>query len=140
MKDEIKVLSQIDKTSYVNLCKSILDLEQNIFFVGIINNHGRLVDFVKKQNKMTQSLESMDLDMICMQARLYMSMQSDHDENLGRFGHCITEREKTTMLTIPTIYGTVLVISSNEIDSKELIQKIFQVTDDSCFAQILNPC
>jgi hypothetical protein len=139
MRDEIKAVSHLDNTRYVNLCKSVLYLEQNIFFVGIINNHGRLVNFAKKQNKVTQNLESMDLDMICMQARLYMSMQSDHDESLSRFGHCITEREKTTMLTIPTIYGTMLVISSNKIDSKELVRKIFQVANDSCFAQILNP-
>ncbi len=140
MRNEMKMISHLDKTSYLNLCKSILRLDQNVLFVGIINDHGRLVDFAKKQNKMIQNLENVDLDMICMQARLYISMQSDHDKNLGRFGHCITEREKITTLTIPTIYGTLLVISSNKTDSKELVKKIFQVTDDSCFAQILDPC
>lgn len=76
--------------------------------------------------------------MMCMQARLYTSMQGDHDKNFGRFGHCITEREKTTMLTIPTVRGTVLVISSNRINSRELVRKIFRVADGGCFAQILN--
>jgi hypothetical protein len=48
MRNEIKIIPHLGKTSYVNLCKSILHLEQNIFFVGIINNNGRLVDFAKK--------------------------------------------------------------------------------------------
>jgi hypothetical protein len=86
---------------------------------------------------MMQNLENIDLDMICMQTRLYTSMQIDHDEKFGRLGHCIIEREKTIMLTVPTRYGTVLVISS-KTDSKELVRKISQLTGDSCFAQILN--
>ena len=74
-----------------------------------------------------------------MQARLYTSMQSDHDENLGRFVHCITEREKITMLTIPTIHGTILVIYASKIDSKELARKVFHATDDEGhFTRILN--
>ncbi|NND85785.1 MAG: hypothetical protein HKM23_00330, partial [Nitrosopumilus sp.] len=73
-----------------NICKSILDLESNICFVGIINSHGRLVDHSKKQNESVENLEKIDWTMLCMQTRLHISMQNDHDENFGRFGYGIT--------------------------------------------------
>lgn len=121
-----------------NLCKSILNLKEHICFVGLINNNGRLVEHSKRKNSSLENLEKIDWVMLCMQTRLHTSMQSDHDKNFGRFGYCITEREKTTMMTIPTAHGTMLVISSNMVDSKILAKQIFQMINDKCFTRIPN--
>ena len=130
-----KTVCEIVNTGSANMCNSILDLDQNVYFVGMIHDNGRLVDYAKRQNSMMKSLEKQDLDMICMQTRLHASMQSDHDENFGRFGYVITQREKTMLMTIPTQRGTLLVISSNKVDYGKLTQKIFQVIDDGYIAK-----
>ena len=73
-----------------------MNLEERICFVGIINNNGRLVDHSKRKNSSLENPEKIDWAMLSMQTRLHTSMQSDHDENFGRFGYCITEREKNS--------------------------------------------
>ncbi|GBH34077.1 hypothetical protein NZNM25_08680 [Nitrosopumilus zosterae] len=128
----------ITNVDFQNICKSISALEHDIYFVGLINDNGRLVEYVKKQNILIDDLEKDGLIMLCMQTRLYASMQSDHNKHFGRFGYSIIEREKTTLLTIPTVYGTVLVITSNQVDSKTLAKQISQVAYRDCFAKILN--
>lgn len=133
-----KTVCEIVNTNPANVCNSILDLDQNVYFVGMIHDNGRLADYAKRQNSVMENLEKQDLDMICMQTRLHASMQSDHDENFGRFGYVITQREKTILITIPTTRGTLLVISSNDTDSEKLTQKIFQAIDDGYVVQILN--
>lgn len=124
--------------SSANLCNLVLNLEKEVCFVGLINSNGRLVEQSKRKNRSLDNPEKIDWTMLCMQTRLHTSMQGDHDENFGRFGYCITEREKTTMMTIPTIHGTMLVISSNKIDSKKLAKQIFRIVGDDCFATIPN--
>lgn len=129
----------IDKERKTSLSESIFQLDQkNIYFVGVINDNGRLVEYSKKQTKLTEDLEKINWDMLYMQTRLYTSMQSDHDENFGRFDYCITKREKTVLLTILSMHGTVLVICSDEVDSKKLVQQILYTVNKDYFAHILN--
>jgi len=129
---------EIPNVDIANQCNFILHLEKHVYFVGIINNYGRLTGFAQKPNKTMENLKKSDLEMLFIQTRLHTSMLDDHDKNFGRFGYCIVERERTTLLTIPAQYGTLLVIASNKTDSKKLAKQISQVAYRDCFAKILN--
>lgn len=130
---------KIERENNSGLIEDILQLdEKNLYFVGVIDECGRLEEYVEKQTKLLQELKKDSLEMLCIQAKLYTSMQSDHEKNFGKFGYCVTDLEKITLLIIPTARGTILTMVSKNADSKKLSQLIYQIANDDYFANVTN--
>lgn len=108
------------------LCNSIFDVDENIRFVGMIDEMGKLI--VGDMKKDTPSLEKNDGSI-----RLYLGyainniLRRDFDNVFGKVIYTFSEREKIKLLTIPLGENLLLVSFDKLADHTELINKILGV-------------
>ena len=108
------------------LCNSIFDVDENIRFVGMIDEMGKLI--VGNMKKDTQSLEKNDGSI-----RLYLGyainniLRRDFDNVFGKVVYTFSEREKIKLLTIPVDENLLLVSIDKLADHDKLINKILDV-------------
>ncbi|HEU4468796.1 MAG TPA: DUF6659 family protein [Nitrososphaeraceae archaeon] len=108
------------------LCNSIFDVDENIRFVGMIDEMGKLI--VGDMKKDTQSLEKNDGSI-----RLYLGyainniLRRDFDNVFGKVIYTFSEREKIKLLTIPLDENLLLVSFDKLADHTKLINKILDV-------------
>jgi len=89
---------------------------------GIINKHGRMIDFWGKKGL---SLPKERCDMFLMQIVLQNSMQKDFDDEFGNVSYCTTYRGKTKFIQFPfSDEKTVLIMASKRADDKTVIDKV----------------
>lgn len=108
------------------LCNSIFDVDENIRFVGMIDEMGKLI--VGDMKKDTPSLEKNDGSI-----RLYLGyainniLRRDFDDVFGKVIYTFSEREKIKLLTIPLDENLLLVSFDKLADHTKLINKILDV-------------
>ena len=99
--------------------------ESGVDFVGIINNKGKMIDFIGTDSLVMPKDKK---EMFFMKIALRNSMQEDVDEDLGPVNYCLTQREDAKFISIP-ISGkkTVFVVTKNNVDHEEVIAKINKI-------------
>lgn len=108
------------------LCNSIFDVDENIRFVGMIDEMGKLI--VGDMKKDTPSLEKNDGSI-----RLYLGyainniLRRDFDNVFGKVLYTFSEREKIKLLTVPMDNYLLLVSIDKLSDHVKLINKIMDV-------------
>lgn len=108
------------------LCNSIFDVDENIRFVGMIDEMGKLI--VGDMKKDTPSLEKNDGSI-----RLYLGyainniLRRDFDNVFGKVIYTFSEREKIKLLTVPMDNYLLLVSIDKLSDHVKLINKIMDV-------------
>ena len=108
------------------LCNSIFEVDENIRFVGIIDQMGKLV--VGEMKKGLPSLEREDGSI-----RLYLGyainniLRRDFDNVFGKVLYTFSEREKIKLLTVPMDNYLLLVSVDKLSDHVKLINKIMDV-------------
>ena len=108
------------------LCNSIFDVDENIRFVGMIDEMGKLI--VGDMKKDTPPLEKNDGSI-----RLYLGyainniLRRDFDNVFGKVIYTFSEREKIKLLTIPLDENLLLVSFDKLADHTKLINKILDV-------------
>jgi hypothetical protein len=108
------------------LCNSIFDVDENIRFVGMIDEMGKLI--VGDMKKDTPPLEKNDGSI-----RLYLGyainniLRRDFDNVFGKVIYTFSEREKIKLLTIPLDENLLLVSFDKLADHTNLINKILDV-------------
>ena len=107
------------------LSQKTLLFESGVEFVGIINNKGRMIDFIGTDPLVMLKDKR---DMFFMKIALRNSMQKDFDEFLGPVNYCLTQRGDTKFISIP-ISGekTVFVVTKNDVDHEDVIAKINKI-------------
>ncbi len=108
------------------LCNSIFDVDEDIRFVGMIDEMGKLI--VGDMKKDIPSLEKNDGSI-----RLYLGyainniLRRDFDNVFGKVIYTFSEREKIKLLTIPLDENLLLVSFDKLADHTKLINKILDV-------------
>ncbi len=99
--------------------------ESGVDFVGIINNKGRMIDFIGTDSLVMPKDKK---EMFFMKIALRNSMQRDFDEDLGPVNYCLTQRGDAKFISLP-ISGkkTVFVVTKNNVDHEEVIAKINKI-------------
>ena len=99
--------------------------ESGVDFVGIINNKGRMIDFIGTDSLVMPKDKK---EMFFMKITLRNSMQKDFDEDLGPVNYCLTQRGDAKFISLP-ISGkkTVFVVTKNNVDHEEVIAKINKI-------------
>jgi hypothetical protein len=104
--------------------QSILKL--GVRFTALINNKGRIHEFVSKDGF---ALSKEKLDMFLMGLSLQKNLQQDYDNELGSVKYSLIHREKTKVLFIPVFLGTIVMVTDANVDPKKIMQKIMQTSD-----------
>ncbi|MBI1828463.1 MAG: hypothetical protein HYR87_03145 [Thaumarchaeota archaeon] len=118
----INSLNEIDQI--FSNTQSILKL--GVRFIALINNKGRIHEFVSKDG-FTLSKEK--LEMFLMGLSLQTNLQQDYDDELGSVKYSLIQREKTKILFIPVFLGTIVMVTDANVDHMKIMQKIMKTSD-----------
>ncbi|MDE1765624.1 MAG: hypothetical protein KGI27_05010 [Thaumarchaeota archaeon] len=95
--------------------------KHGVEYIGIINERGRLVDAIYK-NQM--DMPGGQLEMFFMGIRLQCSMQKDFDGMMSTLSHILMERENLKTLCIPILSFIVLVVMGKKANHRKIVEKI----------------
>ncbi|HEV2193771.1 MAG TPA: hypothetical protein VGR54_09160 [Nitrosopumilaceae archaeon] len=98
-------------------------LGHGVEFAGFINKQGRVIDYVCK-NEINLSKEQKE--MFFMMTSLNLSMQEDYDDNLGTVQYTVTERENSKIVSIPVLFGSIILVMNKKTRSSLLVKKILK--------------
>lgn len=96
---------------YKKICQTILDVDPNIRFVGMVNSNGRLVTGSRRKNT-TLQVHQKECEMLYMEAILKMRMHNEFDHCLGPVDFVISHRKNFIIIKIP--FGENLFYISTE--------------------------
>ena len=113
------------------LCSSVLSLNANIRFAGVITKMGRLT-----AGGMRDGLESMEDEndslTLYVQFALRSQIGKDYDSAFGRAIYSFTEREKIKLASFPLDDNHILRVSimKEEKNHAQIIQKILDIIQE----------
>lgn len=112
---------------YANICKSIMDIDTKIRFVGVINERGRLVAGGMREN--VEPLESeKDDEMMFMELALRVKMRQDFDSQLGKVKFALALRERVLAISTQLNHDILYVVAEPDADYGVLPKKILNIT------------
>lgn len=109
------------------LCKNITKIDDNIELVAVLNNKGRAIEMISKDEGINRDLPPQKREMLFMEYVLKSNMNREHNQEFGKVFNSILEREKFTVLTFEIIDYVLLIISkpiNNPIDLKNKISEV----------------
>ncbi len=97
----------------------------DIKMIGIINNRGKLVDFMGSDSI---DMSKNKREMFFMKIALRNSMQSDFDEDLGAVNYCMTQRGDTKFISIPICdHNTIFAVIKKNVNPEKIVDEIHQM-------------
>ena len=102
-------------------CKKMLN-EEDIRFVGIINNMGRQIAGGYKKG-ITPLVDEEEHKM-GIQHTLGYALVKDFDKSLGPVEYIATKRKKVVMITIPVQNHIILISAEHNADAEEIVKKV----------------
>ena len=119
----MKVLINDNKLDYKSIYDYIIGLDQDIRFVGLIDDMGRLVYGGMRPGKISLESETESVK-IYMEFALISKLHTDFDSKLGEVVYSLTVREKIKMLSFP-ISGHIIRLSlEREADHEKIVNAI----------------
>jgi len=119
----VKVLINDNKLDYKSIYDYIIGLDQDIRFVGLIDDMGRLVYGGMRPGKISLESETESVK-IYMEFALISKLHTDFDSKLGEVVYSLTVREKIKMLSFP-ISGHIIRLSLEiEADHEKIVNAI----------------
>lgn len=119
--------SKLNVMSY-ELCKDILTINDNIMFVAVINEKGRIGES-QGRDSIIEKLPSIRKEMFLMERALMHRMRQEFDEDLGSVRYTYAEREKRGILSFPMDEQFLLVSFLTCVDSSSLAKSIIRLID-----------
>lgn len=120
---------QMEKTDeywiYDQKCKKLLDYDE-IRFVGLINNMGRLVAGGFKPG-ISPLEDDAERKKMYMELALRVSMRKEFDYSLGPVKYAASRREKAVMLSFPMNSNVLLVSAEPNVDIDKTANKIIKL-------------
>ena len=83
-----------------NLCDTIIKLDRNIRFVGIVNDKGEVIEG-GFQNGVEPLLEGSDEQEMYTNSLSNMTLLKNYSDRLGKVKYSLTEHQKIAMMTFP---------------------------------------
>ncbi len=105
-------------------CKALLR-ENDVRFVGIVNNMGRQIAGGYKED-ITPLVDEEDHKM-SLEHTLEIFLTKDLDEPLGTIDYIITRRKKVSMITIPAEKHSILISAERNADAEKIVEKAMKL-------------
>ncbi|MFZ0184172.1 MAG: hypothetical protein WBV92_02145 [Nitrosotalea sp.] len=109
-----------------SLCSNISKIDDNIELVAVLNNKGRAIEMITKEDGINRDLPPQKREMLFMEYVLKSNMNKEHNHEFGKVFSSILEREKFTVLSFEISDYVLLVITksiNNPIDIKNKISE-----------------
>ena len=99
-------------------------IDDNLQFLGFINNKGKLVDSIPFKGF---DLPKHEKEMFFMKISLYDHLQRDFEDQLGPVMFNVSERKDSRYITIPIPSGIVFAILDKHADCETFVHKILSI-------------
>jgi hypothetical protein len=93
-----------------NLCDTIIKLDRNIRFVGIVNDKGEVIEG-GFQDGVEPLLEGSDEQEMYTNSLSNMALLKNYSDRLGKVKYSLTEHQKIAMMTFPLDNDDILCLS-----------------------------
>ena len=113
---------------YVRICNSVMSIDPNIRFAGVINERGRLVAGGMKDS--IKSLEDeRDDEMIFMELALRVKMRKEFDGQLGSVKFALALRERILAISVPINNDILYAVFEPDTDYSVIPNKILKIVN-----------
>jgi hypothetical protein len=119
-------LTSAEITNLEKKCKDLLK-EQDVRFVGIINNMGRQVAGGYKES-ITPLVDEEDHKM-SLEHAMEVFLTKDLDDSLGKIDYIITGRKKVFMITVPTEKYSILISAERNAYAEKIVEITMKLFD-----------
>ena len=113
------------------LCSNIDRIDDNIELIAVLNNKGRAIEMIAKEDGINKDLIPQKREMLFMECVLKSNMNKEHNHEFGNVFSSILEREKFTVFSFEMLDHVVLIISKPIINPMELKNKISETIINS---------
>jgi hypothetical protein len=113
------------------LCNYISQIDDNIELTAVLNNKGRAIEMIVKENGVNKELTPQKREMLFMESVLKSNMNKEHNHEFGNVFSSILEREKFTVFSFEILEYVMLVISKRVIDPMNLKNRISETIINS---------
>ncbi len=122
---------------YNELCNRVFCLDQQIEIVALLNNRGRIIEIIARDEGLNKELTGQKKEMLFMECALQTSLSKEYDKEFGKVRNSIVEREKTIVFSVQMDDYLLLTITKSEIDLILIQQKIIETVYNYAEAQLL---
>lgn len=110
-----------------NLCDTIIKLDRNIRFVGIVNDKGEIIEG-GFQDGVEPLLEGTDEQEMYTNSLSNITLLKNYSDRLGKVKYSLTEHQKIAMMSVPLDNGILcLSVHSKDIDVDKLKNTILEI-------------
>ena len=110
-----------------NLCDTIIKLDRNIRFVGIVNDKGEVIEG-GFQDGVEPLLEGSDEQEMYTNTLTNMALLKNYSDRLGKVKYSLTEHQKIAMMTFPLDNGILcLSVYSKDTNVDKLKNTILDI-------------
>jgi uncharacterized protein DUF6659 len=113
------------------LCSNITKIDENIELVAVLNNKGRAIEMIAKEDGINRDLPPQKREMLFMEFVLKSNMNKEHNHEFGKVFSSILEREKFTVLSFEILEYVLLVITKSIINPIDLKNRISETIINS---------
>ncbi len=111
----------------LSLCDTIIKLDRNIRFVGVVNNRGEVIEGGFKQG-IEPLLNSTDEQQMYIHSLANLTMLQSYSDRLGIVRYSVTKHERVILMTFPLGDGSILCISATpKADTIKICGKVMKV-------------
>jgi hypothetical protein len=110
-----------------NLCDTIIKLDRNIRFVGIVNDKGEVIEG-GFQDGVEPLLEVTDEQEMYTNSLSNITLLKNYSDRLGKVKYSLTEHQKIAMMSVP-LDNSILCLSvySKDIDVDKLKNTVLEI-------------
>ena len=120
----MNVLTRDAKLDYKAIYDYIIGLDEDLRFIGVIDEMGRLVYGGMRPGKISLESETESIK-IFMEFALISKLHTDFDSKLGEVVYSLTVRKKIKMLSFPIMGGHIIRISlEKKADHEKIVNAI----------------
>jgi len=119
------MLSTIITKNDQSISQKAVIIVPGVKMIGIINNRGKLVDFMGSD---CIDMSEDKREMFFMKIALRNSMQQDFDEDLGVVNYCMTQRGDSKFISIPICdRNTIFAVTKKNVNPEKVVDEIHQM-------------
>jgi hypothetical protein len=111
----------------LSLCDTIIKLDRNIRFVGVVNNRGEVIEGGFKQG-IEPLLNGTDEQQMYIHSLANLTVLQSYSDRLGMVRYSLTEHERVILMTFPLGDGSILCLSATpKADTIKIRDKVMKV-------------
>ena len=110
----------------LSLCDTIIKLDRNIRFVGIVNNRGEVIEGGFKQG-IEPLLNGTDEHQMYIHSLSNLTTLQSYSDRLGMVRYSLTEHEKVTLMTFPLGDRILCLSATPKANMNKIRDKVMKV-------------